>query len=350
MTTHERFEYIISKLKLNHCTEGEKMTVRKICSNFPFQFFVEGDKLGNTSVIEHKIRIIPGSKIINVRQYRIPHQHRKPLQDIIADYEEQGIIEKCQSNYNSPAMLVPKKDDENEKKDFRFVVDFKKLNETCEVLNFPIPLIDDILDGLGNCKYFTTLDIKGAFHQITLEKDSRDYTAFTVDHFQYRWIRMPMGLSASPLTWQRAINIILSELIGKGVYVYLDDIIIYGKTVFEHNNILYGVMSALKKYNLQLKISKCNFFAKEFDYLGFVITADGIKVNQKKVEAIQAFPTPKNEKHVQSFLGLINLLQTFYQKLSEIGKTANNIIEKRSTVCMDRVCSKGIRHFEKNAY
>lgn len=327
LTAHQRFEYIISKLKLKHCTDEEKTTVENICSNFPFQFYIEGDKLGSTSVIEHRIRIIPGSKIVNVRQYRIPHGHRKPLEDIIADYEEQGIIEKCQSHYNSPAMLVPKKDDNNEKKDFRFVVDFKKLNETCEILNFPIPLIDDILDGLGDCKYFTTLDIKGAFHQITLEGDSRDYTAFTVGHFQYRWIRMPMGLAASPLTWQRAINIILSELIGNGVYVYLDDIIIYGKTIMDHNNTLCEVMMALKKYNLQLKITKCNFFAKEFDYLGFVIAADGIKVNQKKVEAIREFPTPKNEKQIQSFLGLINYYRRFIKDLARLAKPLTTLLK-----------------------
>lgn len=328
MTSRERFEYIISKLKLGHCSEGEKSTVGEICSEFPYQFYVEGDKLGSTSVIEHKIRIIPGSKVVNIRQYRIPHGHKKHLEDIITDYEEQGIIEKCQSRYNSPAILVPKKDDNNDKTDFRFVVDFKKLNETCEMLNFPIPLIDDILDNLGSCLYFSTLDIKGAFHQILLEQESRDYTAFTVGHFQYRWIRMPMGLSTSPLTWQRAINIILAEFIGRGVYVYLDDIIIYGKDITEHDETLYGVMSALRRHNLQLKISKCNFFAKQFEYLGFMVSADGIGVNKARVEAIREFPTPKNVKHVQSFLGLINYYRRFIKDLARIAKPLTTLLKK----------------------
>lgn len=91
------------------------------------------------------------------------------------------------------------------------------MNEITEVHNFPIPLIDDILTGLSGCEFFTTLDIKGAFHQIEMEKSSRDYIAFTVNNFQYHWCRMPMGLSNAPLTFQRAINTILAELIGNGV-------------------------------------------------------------------------------------------------------------------------------------
>lgn len=159
------------RLKLNfaHCGESEIESIHKICKDFPYQFYVEGDNLGNTTVIKHTIKIIPGSKIVNTKQYRIPHTHREILLSIVKDFEKQGIIEKCQSNYNSPAILVPKRDDDNGKTDYRFVVDYRKLNEICQISNFPIPFIDDILDGLGGCKYFTTLDIKGAFHHTHID-------------------------------------------------------------------------------------------------------------------------------------------------------------------------------------
>lgn len=195
-----RAEEIYGRLDLEKCSTPEKKYVHQICVKYPFQFFMEGDILGNTTVIQHRIKLLPNTKTINIRQYRIPHFHKKILQDMINDYEEQGIIEKCQSPFNSPAILVGKKDDKGDKTDFRFVVDYRKLNESSELYNFPIPFIDDILDGLSGCKIFTTLDIKGAFHQITMEKSSRDYTAFTAGNFQYRWVRMPMGLSSAPLT------------------------------------------------------------------------------------------------------------------------------------------------------
>lgn len=239
-----------------------------------------------------------------------------------------GIIEKCQSNYNSPVILVSKKDDNGNPTDFRCVVDYRKLNEISEFTNFPIPLIDDILDSLHGCSYFTTLDIKGAFHQIFMDESSKDYTAFTANNFQYRWVRMPFGLSTAPLTWQRAINTILKDVIGKGVYVYLDDIIIYAKTKENHDQILWKVMSLLKEHNLQLKVSKCIFYAKQFDYLGHVITKDGIKANPKKLEAINNFPIPTTVKKVQSFLGLCQYFRRYVRNFSRIAKGLITLLKK----------------------
>lgn len=319
-TIADRITAIHNKLNLSHCSDEEAHFAKFVCGEFPFQFYLDGDNLTCTNVIKHHIKIIPGSKTVNVRQYRIPHAHKTVLFDIIQDYEKQGLIERCQSNYNSPAILVAKKDDNNEKNDFRFVVDYRKLNEISEIQNFPIPLIDDILDGLNGCTYFTTLDIKGAFHQIMLDANSRDYTAFTAGHFQYRWIRMPMGLSSAPLTWQRAINTILHDLIGKGVYVYLDDVIIYGKSFFEHNKTLCHVMLLLRDHGLQLKISKCNFYAKQFDYLGYIISKDGLKPNPRKVQVIGEFPRPKNTRQIQSFLGMINYYRRFIKDFAKLAK------------------------------
>lgn len=323
-----RVRTIIENLKLDKCSEYEKDFVSQICNNFPYQFYLEGDILASTDVIKHKINLIPNAKVVNVRQYRIPQTHKRILQEIVEDYERQGIIEKCQSAYNSPAILVGKKDDSGGKSDFRFVVDYQKLNQMTEIYNFPIPLIDDILTGLSGCSYYTTLDIKGAFHQIVLDEASRDFTAFTAGNFQYRWIRMPMGLASAPLTWQRAINTILTELIGNGVYVYLDDVIIYAKTKSEHDKILWKVMELLKSNNLQLKISKCIFYARQFDYLGHVITEDGIKANPKKIEVIKDYPRPTTVKHIQSFLGLCSYFRRYVRNFSKIAKPLTSLLKK----------------------
>lgn len=168
-------------------------------------------------------------------------------------------------------ILVGKKDQTGGKDDFRLVIDYRKLNQITEIQNFPIPLIDDILVGLSGSEYFTTLDIKGAFYQIVMEENSRKCTAFTVNNFQYQWLRMPMGLTAAPLTWQRAINTIFKDYISNGVYVYLDDIIVYARTKDKHDKILHEVMKLLNMHKLQLKISKCIFYAKHFEYLGHII-------------------------------------------------------------------------------
>ena len=149
-----RAEIILEKLNLTNNFKDERDFIGKICHEFPYQFYLEGDMLGCTTVIEHHIELVPNAKVVNERQYKIPQTHRVILKQIINDYERQGIIEKCQSNYNSPVLLVGKKDEFGGMSDHRFVVDYKKLNEVTEVHNFPIPLIDDILNGLSGCKMF----------------------------------------------------------------------------------------------------------------------------------------------------------------------------------------------------
>lgn len=152
----KRVIFIANKLNLDHCTIQERKIIWTIVACFPLQFYVDGDILSSTDVIKHEIKFLPGSNVVNLRQYRIPHTHKQILEDIVRDHEQQGIIEKCQSNYNSPAILVSKKDDKGEYTDFRLVIDYRKLNEITEATKFPIPLIDDILDGLNGCSFFTT--------------------------------------------------------------------------------------------------------------------------------------------------------------------------------------------------
>lgn len=144
-TQQSRADVIMNELKLSNCSENELSFIKKLVKAFPLQFYLEGDILSSTDVIKHCIYLITDSKPVFIRQYRIPMSHREKLQEIIDSYEEQGIIEKSQSNFNSPVILVNKKDQLGGKESFRLVVDYRKLNQITEIQNFPIPLIDDIL-------------------------------------------------------------------------------------------------------------------------------------------------------------------------------------------------------------
>lgn len=250
------------------------------------------------------------------------------MNEIVQDYEKQGLIEKCQSNFNSPAILVHKKDEFGTKNAYRLVIDYRKLNSITEIENFPMPLIEDILNSLNGIKYFTTLDIKGAFHQIELEEDSKNYTAFTAGNFQYRWIRMPMGLATAPLTWQRTINTILAIEEIENILAFMDDLLAKAKTRQEHDNILFKLMGILKKYNLQLNISKCLFYAKQFEFLGHIISQEGMRANPNKIKVIKQYPRPANVRDIQSFIGLCSYFRRYVNGFSKISKPLTSLLKK----------------------
>lgn len=342
----QRAEKILNEIKIKHCNTEEQARINDLCQRFSFQFYLQGDILSCTGVLKHKIELKHDAKPVYTKQYRIPQAHKNKLFEIINDYENQGLIERCFSPFNSPIILVEKKDDMGNKTDLRLVIDFRKLNEITVTESFPIPLIDEILEDMSGSRFFTLLDIKGAFHQIELEKHSRPYTAFTAGHIQYCWNRLPMGLTNAPITWQRVINIILTDLIGKNVHAYLDDIVIFARDEPKHDETLERVMKLIKENNLQLKISKCMFYAKKFEYLGHIVSKDGISPNPRKIDAIKKFPSLTNLKMVQSFLGLCSYYRRYIRDFAKITKPLTALCRTKTPFNWNIDAQKAFEHLK----
>lgn len=172
---------------------------------------------------------------------------------------EDGVIEPSHSSWNFPLLVVPKKCDENGKSRWRVVVDFRRLNEITMDDVFPLPNIIDILDQLGKSSYFTTLDMADGYHQVPLDKNDREKTSFSTPKGLYSFCRMPQGLKGAPATFQRLMNKVLSGLVGVKCLVYLDDIIVYGSNLTDHNKKLVEVFQCLRNNNLKLNINKLSF-------------------------------------------------------------------------------------------
>lgn len=161
---NNRSQFIFESLKLTHCKELEKKEMHKLCKNFAGAFYIEGDTLEHTDVIRHKIELKPGTTPINTRQYRIPETQKTEIQRQLDELESKGVIEKSKSPWNSPLLLVPKKENQYGEKQYRLVIDYRKLNSVTQPLAYPIPLIDEIIDQMQGSQIFTTLDLQGAFH------------------------------------------------------------------------------------------------------------------------------------------------------------------------------------------
>ena len=244
---------------------------------------------------------------------RTPFTLRKKIEEMVDDMLEKEVIQPSKSPWASPVVLVTKKDGSA-----RFCVDYRKLNAVTKLDVFPLPRIDDSLDSLAHAKYFTTLDLAAGYWQVPMEPHSQEKTAFSTHSGLYEFRVMPFGLCNAPATFQRLMETILTGLARDLCVVYLDDILVIGKTFVEHLQNLRQVFGHLREAGLRLQPKKCHLALHSVEYLGYVVTDQGISADPRKVEAIREFPTPCDLKALRSFVGLASYYRRFIPSFSKI--------------------------------
>lgn len=273
-----------------------------------------------TTTIQATIRT-KNNEPIWTKQYPYPYSDKEFVDNEIQKLLKNDVIERSYSPYNSPVWTVPKKGlDENGKSKRRMVIDFQKLNDQTITDKYPIPDINMTLQNLGRAKIFSTIDLESGFHQISIQETDREKTAFSVDHAKYQFKRMPFGLKNAPSIFQRCVNDILHEYIGKFAYVYIDDVLIFSDNEEEHMQHISLVFNALHKANMKISDEKSHFFKQSIEFLGHVITHNKITVDPEKVATIRDYAVPKNIKQLRSFLGLAGYYRKFIKNYAAITK------------------------------
>lgn len=333
----DRVKLLFSHLKLQNLNTEEKNTIASICAKFADIFHLPGDTLNTTKLYEQKIHLKPNTLPVYNKPYRLPQSQKTEINKQIKEMLKNDIIEESQSEWASPLLLVPKKTDSSGEKKWRLVIDYRKVNEVIENDKFPLPNITEILDSLTGAMYFSTLDLNQSYYQIKLDPESRKYTAFIADkHYQMK--RLPMGLKTSPNAFSRAMTIAMSGLNYLKCIVYLDDIIVMGRNLSQHNNNLIDIFTRLRKVNFKLNPLKCNFLQKEILYLGHVVTPEGIKPDPKKISAVQNYPVPKNTDEVRRFVAFVNYYRKFIPQFSEITQPLNKLLKKDEKFDWNKGC------------
>lgn len=307
----------IKNIQSDHLNTKEKIIVENLLNKFNQLLFKDGDVLTNTNSVVHQIRTTTDEQI-NSKLYRLPNKHEAEVGKQMQEMESQGIIRKSRSRYSSPIIVIEKKKDNSNIQKFRIVVDYRRLNQITIDDKYPLPNIDSILDKLGKAQYFSTLDLAKGYHQILMDEKDIEKTAFVTPSGLYEFVRMPFGLKNAPATFQRLMNDILRDFINKICIVYLDDILIFSTTLEEHESSLNKIFTKLREHNLKIQIDKCSFMKKNTDFLGHVLSKDGICPNPNKIEVIQNILIPKTEKEIKRFLGMTGYYRKFIKDYSKI--------------------------------
>src|SRR5437588_5047665 len=301
-----------------------------------------GYKLGCTHLVEHVITT--DAPAVKQRYYPVSPVMQQHIDRELEVMLKEGIIEKSNSDWSSPILLLKKKDG-----NYRFCVDYRQLNKVTRREAYPLPYVSNTLDKLRDAKYLSSLDIKSAYWQVPVAESSRPYTAFTVPNrglFQFR--RMPFGLHNDPATWQRLVDRVIGADLEPHVFVYLDDIIIVTQTFEDHLRILKEVFKRLASAGLTLPKDKCQFCRPELRYLGYVVDRNGLHVDPEKVTAILNIPTPKNDSEVRRILGMAAWYRRFVSNFSSVIAPLTVLLRKNKSFVWDSACEQAFAKIKEH--
>ncbi|RJE17540.1 to reverse transcriptase, partial [Aspergillus sclerotialis] len=270
---------------------------------------------------DHAITLIDGESPPWGPIYPLSQKELATLRQYLDEFIAAGRIRPSKSPAGAPIIFVPKKDG-----GLRLCVDYRGLNKITVKNRYPLPLISEILDRLSGSKFFTKIDLKDAYYRIRIREEDQWKTAFRTRYGHFEFVVMPMGLTNAPATFQNYINTALYDILDQFCIVYLDDILIFSPDKDSHTDHVRQVLERLRKADLYAKPSKCSFYQNHVEFLGYIVSRDGISMDQRRVNDIIAWEEPQSYHDVQVFLGFCNFYRRFIYNYSRIALPLTNLL------------------------
>ena len=327
------------KVSINHQLDDEKYhECEKLLQSFSGVF---SSHPGLTSLAEFQIKITDETPITQ-RAYSIPHTQRQAMKEELDSLLNLGIIERANSPWASPTMFVPKKGGQ-----LRLVQDYRKLNSVTEFDAYPMPLVDEIIDGIGHSTLISTIDLTKGYYQIPISESARAKSAFVTPFGQFQFTRMAFGFKNAPACYQRMMDTLLGGI--DHVQAFLDDVVIYSETWDDHLRKLADVLKRLQNAGLKANPKKCSFCMTQTEYLGKMVGDGEVSPLTEKVEAINRFPRPQTKTQIRRFLGMVNYYKDHIENLSKKASPLTDLLKKSkpAKILWDEDCEKAFKSLKK---
>ncbi|KAK2417415.1 putative mitochondrial protein [Trifolium repens] len=283
--------------------------------------------------VEFFIDLQPGTGPISESAYRMAPAELVELKGQIEDLLEKGFIRPSVSPWGAPVLLVKKKDGKS-----RLCVDYRKLNKVTIKNRYPLPRIDDLMDQLRGASVFSKIDLKSGYHQIRVRDEDIQKTAFRTRYGHYEFLVMPFGVTNAPAIFMAYMNRIFNSFLDNFVVVFIDDILVYSKSEEEHGEHLRLVLQVLRESKLYANPSKCDFWLEEVNFLGHVISKEGIAVDPAKIDTVLSWKQPQTVTDVRSFVGLAGYYRRFIECFAKIMAPMTQLTRKDQPFAWTEKC------------
>jgi hypothetical protein len=306
--------------EIDSCDRARERTLRVYRDVFPDELPAG---LPPSREVDHKIELLPGAVPPSRPTYRLSATELAELKKQLEELMKAGFIQPSKSPFGAPILFVKKKDGS-----MRMCVDYRALNNITIKNSYPLPRVDELFDRLQGAKYFSKIDLRSGYHQIRIDPADVPKTAFRTRYGHFEFLVLPFGLTNAPATFMHLMHQAFRKYLDEFVLVFLDDILIFSKTLEEHERHVQQVLDVLREQKLYAKESKCEFFKTEVEFLGHIVGRDGVRMMEDKVKAIADWPQPKNVRDVRAFLGTTGYYRKFVKDFSRIAAPLSELTKE----------------------
>jgi hypothetical protein len=293
-------------------------------------------------VIKFKIELQPGTAPIAKALYKMSPVEMKDLKIQLQGLLDKGYIRPSTSPWGCSLLFVEKKD-----KELCLCVDYRPLNAVIIKNKYPLPRIDILFDQLDGAQVFSKIDLRSGYHQIKICAEDIPKTTLTTRYGLYEYLVMSFGLTNALAHFIYHMNSVFMPELDQFVVVFIDDIMLYSKSMEEHEEHLQIVLQQLREHQLYAKFSKCEFWIKEVPFLGHMVSPEGITVDPGKVKEVLEWKPPMTMSEVRGFLGLAGYYRRFILNFSKIVKPITELLKKGNKYVWSEACNEAFMHLKK---